>query len=190
MGPWLANNIRQCDGLTDTMAYWTFSDVFEEQGVAKTPFYGGFGLIAVGGIPKASFNAFQLLHQLGTERIPSDSPSVIATRRPDGGLVLALWNYAPPGQQGGSRDLRVQFTGVSGNRRMLIHRLDANHGSALTAWRAMGSPSFPTREQQRDLRRSAQLAAPEQRMFDAGKESGTTVTLPSQGLVLIELLNR
>lgn len=190
MGPWLANNIRQCDGLTDTMAYWTFSDVFEEQGVAKTPFYGGFGLIAVGGIPKASFNAFQLLNQLGTERIPSDSPSVIATRRPDGGLVLALWNYAPPGEQGGSRDLRVQFTGVSGNRRMLIHRLDANHGSALTAWRAMGSPSFPTREQQRDLRRSAQMAAPEQRMFDAGKESGTTVTVPPHGLVLIELLSR
>jgi xylan 1,4-beta-xylosidase len=73
---------------------------------------------------------------------------------------------------------------------MLIHRLDANHGSALTAWRAMGSPSFPTREQQRDLRRSAQMAAPEQRMFDAGKESGTTVTLPPHGLVLIELLSR
>jgi xylan 1,4-beta-xylosidase len=34
MGPWLANTIRQCDGLVENMAYWTFSDVFEEQGVA------------------------------------------------------------------------------------------------------------------------------------------------------------
>ncbi|XWK70582.1 hypothetical protein RBB80_15130 [Tunturiibacter gelidiferens] len=32
MGPWLANNIRQCDGLTESMSYWSFSDVFEEQG--------------------------------------------------------------------------------------------------------------------------------------------------------------
>ena len=35
-----------CDGLTQSMAYWAFSDVFEEQGVVRTPFYGGFGLIA------------------------------------------------------------------------------------------------------------------------------------------------
>ncbi len=37
MGPWLADTIRQCDGLVDVMSYWTFSDVFEEQGVVKTP---------------------------------------------------------------------------------------------------------------------------------------------------------
>ena len=44
MGPWLANTIRQCDGLTDIMSYWAFSDVFEEQGVVKRPFYGGLRL--------------------------------------------------------------------------------------------------------------------------------------------------
>ena len=42
MGPWLANTIRQCDGLTDMMSYWAFSDVFEEQGVVRRPFYGGY----------------------------------------------------------------------------------------------------------------------------------------------------
>jgi xylan 1,4-beta-xylosidase len=40
MGPWLANNIRECDGLANIMSYWTFSDVFEEQGVVKTPSTG------------------------------------------------------------------------------------------------------------------------------------------------------
>ena len=34
------------------MDYWAFSDVFEEQGVVRTPFYGGFGLIAADNIPK------------------------------------------------------------------------------------------------------------------------------------------
>jgi xylan 1,4-beta-xylosidase len=38
MGPWLGDTIRQCDGLVDMMSYWTFSDVFEEQGVIKKPF--------------------------------------------------------------------------------------------------------------------------------------------------------
>src|SRR5262249_42452701 len=62
MGSWLADTIRQCDGLAEMMSYWTFSDVFEEQGVVRTPFYGGFGLIAAGGIPKPAHNAFELLH--------------------------------------------------------------------------------------------------------------------------------
>ena len=65
MGPWMADTIRQCDGLVDEMSYWTFSDVFEEQGVVKKPFYGGYGLIAAGGIPKPAFAAFEILHQLG-----------------------------------------------------------------------------------------------------------------------------
>ena len=51
MGPWMADTIRQCDGLVDEMSYWSFSDVFEEQGVVKKPFYGGYGLIAAGGFP-------------------------------------------------------------------------------------------------------------------------------------------
>ena len=51
------------------MAYWTFSDVFEEQGVVKKPFYGGYGLIAAGGIPKPAFNAFAMLHRLGDQRL-------------------------------------------------------------------------------------------------------------------------
>ncbi len=38
MGPWMADTIRQCDGKVDMMSFWTFSDVFEEQGVIKTPF--------------------------------------------------------------------------------------------------------------------------------------------------------
>ena len=58
MGPWLADTIRQCDGLTEMMSYWTFSDVFEEQGVIQRPFYGGYGLIAEYGLPKPAFNAF------------------------------------------------------------------------------------------------------------------------------------
>ena len=46
----LANTIPQCDGSVAMMSWWTFDDVFEEQGVVHKPFHGGFGLIAAGGI--------------------------------------------------------------------------------------------------------------------------------------------
>ncbi|HTU03164.1 MAG TPA: hypothetical protein VMG58_15145, partial [Candidatus Sulfotelmatobacter sp.] len=127
MGPWLANNIRACDGLTTTMSYWTFSDVFEEQGVVRTPFYGGFGLIAAGGIPKASFNAFRLLHRLGDQRIPLASESALATRRQDGSLVLAVWNYSDPDQTGSPRDFLLKFSGLPDGRQARITIVDPDH---------------------------------------------------------------
>ena len=92
--------------------------MFEEQGVVKTPFYGGFGLIAAGGIPKPAFNAFRLLHQLGEERIALDSNSALLTRKKDGSLVLAVWNYAPPEQRRRGEDCDVEIQGqcpVAGN---------------------------------------------------------------------------
>src|SRR4029077_19566681 len=84
MGPWLADTIRQCDGLVDSMSYWTFSDVFEEQGVVKTPFYGGFGLLAEDSIPKPSFTVFTCLHELGASRRDMNSASALLPRRKDG----------------------------------------------------------------------------------------------------------
>ncbi len=117
MGPWLANNIRLCDGLTAMMSYWTFSDVFEEQGVIKTPFYGGFGLIAEGGVPKAAFNAFAMLHRLGDQRSQPDLANALVTKRADGTFAIAVWNYAPPGTAGTARrNPRRTWTDVPARR--------------------------------------------------------------------------
>ena len=160
IGPWLANTIRATAGLVHLMSYWTFSDVFEEQGVVSTPFHGGFGLIAVGDIPKASFNDFKLLHWLGDVRLANRSHSAIVTRRPDGMLSIALWNYAPPGPGGHTRTDLLQLRHLDGARYAYIWVVDRNHGSALTAWRAMGRPAYPTVEQLRVLREAARLPPP------------------------------
>lgn len=184
MGPWLASTISQCDGLADMMSYWTFSDVFEEQGVVKEPFYGGFGLIATYGLPKASFNAFKLLHRLGDRRIPANSNSVLATRRADGTIVLAAWNLTPPGQGGESKQIRIVLSGLAGPRRAVIFRLDPDHGSVLKKYREMGSPRYPSKEQIADLRRAAELPPPVTQPLPQGQ---LTLTLPPKGLALIEV---
>ena len=145
MGPWLADTIRQCDGLVSMMSYWTFSDVFEEQGVVKKPFYGGYGLIAADDIPKPAFNAFKLLAQLGDRRIVLDSDSALLTRRADGTLVLAVWNYASPEQDGfaENRQLALQECETARQR---ISRVDHDHGDFHSAYEKMGSPRYPTQE--------------------------------------------
>jgi len=183
MGPWLANTIRECDGLVDSMSYWTFSDVFEEQGVVKTPFYGGYGLVAEDSIPKPAFNTFKLLHKLGEERIQVDSDSALLTRRKDGTLVVAVWNYAAPEQTGSPRTITLRFKGTTATR-ALISRLDADHGDFHSAYDKMGSPRYPSQKQIQELRRAAEMAAPEARTVNHGELS---LTLPSHGLALIEL---
>jgi len=183
MGPWLADTIRQCDGLVDIMSYWTFSDVFEEQGVVKTPFYGGYGLVAADGIPKPAFNAFKLLHRLGDERIQLDSDFALLTRRKDGTLVLALWNYASPEQTGSPRTVTVQLKGTNA-RQALIARVDRDHGDFHAVYGTKGAPRYPTQTQIQELRKAVELPAPEARQIQNG---ALTLTLPGHGLALIEL---
>ncbi|HST10506.1 MAG TPA: glycosyl hydrolase [Terriglobales bacterium] len=181
MGPWLADTIRQCDGIVDLMSYWTFSDVFEEQGVGKTPFYGGFGLIAAGGIPKPAFNAFRLLHQLGEERIKLDSNSALLTRRKDGSLVLAVWNYAPPEKEGTAKTVTMKFKGTAPSQ-ATVSVVDPQHGDVHAAYEAMGSPTYPTSAQIKDLRKASELAPSETRTLTNGE---LTLTLPSYALALV-----
>src|SRR5258706_12930200 len=117
MGPWLADTIRQCDGLVSMLAYWAFSDVFEEQGVVKQPFYGGYGLIAEDGIPKPAFNAFKLLHRLGNQRNAVDSKSAVATKRSDGALVMALWNEFFPEGTGEGKQIKFVVKRIPSGQR-------------------------------------------------------------------------
>jgi xylan 1,4-beta-xylosidase len=183
MGPWLADTIRQCDGLVDSMSYWTFSDVFEEQGVVKTPFYGGFGLIAADDIPKPAFNAFKLLHRLGEQRLELNSDSALLTRRKDGSLAIALWNYAPPEHAGTEKTFLLQFKGIKSSQAR-VSLVDSSHGDYHASYERMGSPRYPTQTQIQQLANAAALPNPEERPLNNGT---LTVTLPSYGLALIEI---
>jgi xylan 1,4-beta-xylosidase len=177
------------------MAYWSFSDVFEEQGVVKTPFYGGFGLVAEDNIPKPALNAFAMLHQLGDRRIRLDSDSALATRTSDGAIAIALWNYAPPfgtgaaytpppANPGPSKTFTVKLTGVSQNALAQVWRLDADHGSVIKAYDAMGRPAFPSRDQIAQLRAAGKPFPPQNLTLSNG---ALTISIPPQGLVLIKV---
>ena len=197
MGPWLAAMVSQCDGLTAAMSYWTFSDVFEENGVVKSSFYGGYGLVAEHDIPKPAYNAFALLHRLGDWRLPVNSDSALVTKRSDGTIVISLWNYAPPlggtevsapyvapDSVGATKSFVLDLQGTKKNARVTIQRLDRDHGNVLKAYDAMGRPAYPTREQIGELRNAAGQAAPETFKTAGGK---LQVDVPAQGLALVEL---
>jgi xylan 1,4-beta-xylosidase len=194
MGPWLANTIRECAGKIQAMSYWSFSDVFEEQGVVRNPFYGGFGLIAANRIAKPAFNAFAILHKLGNRQLATTSDTALVTRRDDGTLVIALWNYAPPvgdtasytpGKPGGSaKHFSIDVQHLPAAARATVWRVDETHGNAVAAFDRMGRPDSPSRAQILQLREAGKLAAPESMDVHDGK---LAIDVPVQGLVVIEL---
>ena len=184
MGPWLADTISKCDGKTKMMSYWTFSDVFEEGGVIKTPFYGGFGIVAEDGIPKPAFNAFKLLHKLGHQRLPAPVNEGIVTRRADGTLVIAAWNLVEPGASGSDKTITFEFEGVHDGAYAEINRVDAKHGDTLAAWKAMGSPKYPTRQQVRALRSASQIGPAQDVPV---RDHRLTLVLPPMGLAVVEV---
>jgi xylan 1,4-beta-xylosidase len=194
MGPWLANNIRQCDGLTQSMDYWAFSDVFEEQGVVRTPLYGGFGLVAADHIPKPALNIFRILHKLGDRRIASDSESSLVTETPGGGLALALWNYAPPtgtgatytmptGPAGADKTFDLELKNVASNAAVEVWRVDDDHSNVVKAFDAMGRPPGDlTQEQVTKLQAAGEMSPPERVRLDHGK---IHLTVPAHGLAVV-----
>ena len=180
IGPWLANNIRECDGLTAMMSYWTFSDVFEEQGVVKTPFYGGYGLIAERSIPKAAFYVFTLLHKLGDQRLVVPQEDALVTKSRQGGLAVALWNYAEPNETVAPKTFVINVHGMKA-KTYQMQVVDPQHASSLAVWRGMGSPISPALSQIAELRKRSQLSDP------IKKSINTPIVVPAEGLVVVTI---
>jgi xylan 1,4-beta-xylosidase len=184
VGPGVANTIRECDGHVNLMSFWTFDDVFEEGGVARTPFEGGFGLIALGGIKKPSYYDFSLLHQLGDARIANTSQNVLVTRSKDGGLAIAVWNLVDPGEKGTAKTVHLAFEGLAIHAPVTISRVDESHGDPMAAYRAMGSPQYPTMAQVEKLNAASAPPPPTQEHLDGSR---LTLQLGPNALVMVKI---
>jgi xylan 1,4-beta-xylosidase len=189
VGPALARDISQCDGNVQLMSWWTFDDVFEEGGVVREPFYGGFGLIAAGRIRKPSYYDFALLHKLGEMRLENAADNVLVTRRKSGTLVVAAWNLIDMDRLAAGKPvtLTLRFKGVPAGAEVRIERVDETHGNPMPAYRAMGSPRYPTQAQIAKMNQVSALGAPEKRRL---KDGALELRLPVNGLALIEVETR
>jgi xylan 1,4-beta-xylosidase len=138
----------------------------------------------VGGIPKPSFNAFALLHQLGDERFSPDTDGALLTRRHDGTLVLAVWNYREvKASDTAARKVTLEIR-HSGAATATVQSIDGEHGNVNVAYAKLGSPRFPTREQLAELRAAGALPAPVTRPLEGGT---LTLEIAPDGLTLVTI---
>lgn len=195
----IAHVIKGCLPYCSGMSHWTFSNVYEELGVA--PYIlkegdNGFGMMATGGIPKPQFNTYKLLHRLGETLLKSEGP-VLATKRDNGSIAIALWNLAEVSQANGipgskrtrevvgtAKTFQVKLAGQARGQARATY-VDQIRGAPYPAWRQMGSPQYPTFAQIQAIRKSAELASPEVIKINSAGE--LSITLPPEGLALIEI---
>jgi xylan 1,4-beta-xylosidase len=86
--------------------------------------------------------------------------------------------------KGPDKHFEVDVGSLGAGATATVWRLDASHGNVLAAYRRMGCPAFPSREQVAELRIAAKPAPAQRLALDNGHFS---VDIPPQGLVVIAL---
>lgn len=158
--PYILSKLKGSEGFIDSMSYWTFTDIFEEQGPVPSPFHGGFGLTNFQGLRKPSFYAYQFLNRLGDEELVSNDTESWATRSATGAQVL-LWNFNPPQTSESDqifykKDLPTEDLGKvpvkisnlsAGNYQLKVFQVGYGVNDVYTDFLKMGSPQNLKRQQ-------------------------------------------
>ena len=189
-----------CLGLTNSLAFWTFTDIFEEKGGASSIFHGGFGMINYQGLVKPSYHAYRMLHQLGDEELFKNDYLFVSRKSENGKIVALAYNYpkeyygsVPAGnnklEEGTSRVLDFTLTGLQAGKMFKIEILDKDHGNIHNSWEAMGKPEPPTREQIKVMKKAANALKTE--LVSADKDGNLSIKheITPWSLVLIEQIN-
>jgi xylan 1,4-beta-xylosidase len=152
--------ITEAKGLVDGYSFWTFSDIFEENYFPSVPFHGGFGLLNLHGIPKPTYRAFELLHDVGTEQLLVDGLhetvdcSVI---RKNSTLTVLLTNHTTPGHSIETEHIELRLENVREPSDSHIQRIDQAHANPKLLWEEMGQPEYLTEKDVEQLQEASLL---------------------------------
>ena len=182
---------------------WAFE--FEGQ-----PLFAGFRQLASGGLDLPVLNVFRMFAKMGGERATVSSgagldaatirehgvreaPDVSALATVASNKVAALvWHYHDDDLAGPGAAVELTIRGLPKNagRATLSHyRIDGDHSNAYEAWKRIGSPPNPSREQYAELERAGQLAKlePNRTVRIEGGQVIVRFTLPRQAVSLLLL---
>lgn len=195
----IAHIVKGCLPYCKGISYWQVSK-FEEVLIPNFVFKEGdnaWGLMSARNVARPTFNTFKLLNKLGDRRLKVAGPA-LAARKADGSSSVLLWNLADAPQASGipgassvrkvvgqTKQFRVSLKGAKPGQSVRISYVDMERGSPYPAWRALGSPQYPTLAQLAKIRAAAEIAAPEVRKLS--KTRGLVLELPPEGVALIEL---
>ncbi|HEX9190420.1 MAG TPA: beta-xylosidase [Vicinamibacteria bacterium] len=182
---------------------WAFE--FEDQA-----YFAGFRALATNGLPLPVLNVFRMFSKMDGQRVATASsaqvpldtlleegvrgaPDVAALASAEPNRVAVMvWHYHDDDVPGPAAAVELAVAGLPaaiGEATLGHYRIDEHHGNSYAAWRRMGSPIAPDRDQYRELEAASGLA-----LLDApatARVEGGAVTLrfplPRQAVSLVTI---
>lgn len=184
----IAKQLSRLGDDNESYSYWTFGDVFEEQGVPFTPFHGGFGLVANGCIPKPTFWSFVFFKELkknGGKCVAKNDNCVIM--RKDNGDYCGVAFHAVKHRRNESLELALQLEAAAGNYCILTKTVDEKTCNPLKLWHDLGEPANPDSRQNELLRGAAYPRIDSMRRAVTGNQLTWNLELEENGVVYFEI---
>ena len=200
----ILDKIKGAQESVDSMSYWVFTDIFEENGPRMTPFHGGFGLLNYQGIRKPAYFAYQFLNKLGPDELVNPDDSSWVCRTPGGDVQALVWNFtpiAPPAnvndqvfykQERPAKPAPPAALSVAnlpaGTYQLRISQTGYRVNDAYTTYLDIGAPDQLTRAQVDALQQAASGAPTQQRVLKhPGGTFNQAIPLRENDVVLVEL---
>lgn len=183
---------------------WAFE--FEDQ-----PYFAGFRVMATNGLPLAVFNVHRMMAKMSGVRIDAQStgdrgvediiksgvraaPDVGALASIDPAqrkLTVLLWHYHDDDVAGPAAAIELQVAGWPAGAsevRLLHYRVDEQHSNPYGLWKALGSPTAPSRAQYAQLEAASRLGLLTDAPTTAAVKEGASnlaFSLPRQAVSLL-----
>jgi len=183
---YLANQLSWLGDDNASYSYWTFGDIFEEMGVPFSPFHGGFGMVANGGIPKPTFWTFQFFKQIkdGICRFRDDNTVVV--EKPNGKYCIIAWNHNVT-RTGKKIELSYTFPANEKEYSIIIQQVDEKTCNPLQLWHNLGEPQSLSEAQKKLLREAARPTIRSMRVEKSNQQLSFSIEVEENGVLYLEI---
>ncbi len=187
---YIARTLSEIGDYVTGYSYWTFGDVFEERGIPFTPFHGGFGLLANGGIPKPTYWTFKFFKDLKAEEescVYRDK-NVVVVKTKDGSYKGIAWNITIETKED-LIHMDFDFPGLEekGNRWCLMTKtVDEECCNPLKVWNDLGQAANP-KEDLNDLLKASANPLVKTEILQASARTKLSLDIKKHGVVYFEL---
>jgi xylan 1,4-beta-xylosidase len=181
---------------------WSFE--FENQ-----PWFFGFRDLATNGVDKPVLNVFRMVGMMKGDRLAVESDHAYDLRtavdssirksysdinafacKQNKAITIMLWNYHDDDIKTEPENTVVYIDKIPSKKVLISHyRIDDDHSNAYEAWKKMGSPQNPSKEQITQLEATGKLQLLNNKHIISTKKSAITLnfTLPSQAVSLLKI---
>ena len=161
----IIDNVLKCAGKTESLGYWTFTDIMEEVKCSKNEFHGGFGILTSNDLKKPSYFAYSMLSKLGNKVIEQGDEYIVTRRNDD--IQILTYNYVyfdelflkgeistlldkqryTVFEEKSTNKVEIDIKGIEGYYKITKYKLDRENGSVYDDWVRMGSPENMNKEE-------------------------------------------